>query len=148
MYVCMGFPMYADSDCEPPRYRCSLCMRKGLKCQWGSMTLSFKTILVRWWRGVYLNWLIIDLTLGAWLLAKANLLDGRSATTNKYYWGKTANYPLVDWKPSARWVVDGKYWTSSGVSAGMDMAISFVSAYFGKELAKMSYQVRRVIWVT
>ena len=26
--------------------------------------------------------------------------------------------PKVTWVPSARWVIDGKFWTSSGVSAG------------------------------
>lgn len=57
---------------------------------------------------------------GAWILAKAGLLDGRNATANKFYWDFTPVYgPHVNWRPSARWVVDGKYWTSSGVSAGM-----------------------------
>ncbi len=56
---------------------------------------------------------------GAWILAKAGLLDGRNATANKFYWDYTSVYgPNVNWKSSARWVVDGKYWTSSGVSAG------------------------------
>lgn len=35
----------------------------------------------------------------------------------------------MDWQPVARWTVDGendKIWTSSGVQAGMDMALAWI----------------------
>jgi transcriptional regulator GlxA family with amidase domain len=35
----------------------------------------------------------------------------------------------------ARWVVDGSYYTSSGVSAGMDMALGFIADHYGQEKA-------------
>ncbi len=35
----------------------------------------------------------------------------------------------------ARWVVDGKYYTSSGVSAGMDMTLGFVKDRFSEQKA-------------
>jgi len=35
----------------------------------------------------------------------------------------------------ARWVSDGNVWTSSGVSAGIDMMYGFVAAEFGEEVA-------------
>jgi len=33
----------------------------------------------------------------------------------------------VEWLPKARWVVDDRYYTSSGVTAGMDMALGVLS---------------------
>lgn len=73
---------------------------------------------------------------GAALLARTGLLDGRQATSNKaaFAWVKQQG-PIVDWQDSARWVVDGKFWTSSGVSAGMDMALGLISALEGAEKA-------------
>lgn len=69
---------------------------------------------------------------GAALLAKAGLLDGRSATTNKlaYDWA-TSQSPRVRWQRKARWVVDGPFMTSSGVSAGTDMALALVERLYG-----------------
>ena len=56
---------------------------------------------------------------GSALLAKAGILDGIQATTNKraYEWA-TSQSDKVKWKKEARWVEDGKFFTSSGVSAG------------------------------
>jgi transcriptional regulator GlxA family with amidase domain len=36
----------------------------------------------------------------------------------------------------ARWVADGAFWTSSGVSAGIDMALAFVADAHGAEAAR------------
>ena len=57
---------------------------------------------------------------GTILLGASGVLDGRRATTNKMDF--TATVPLVPnvtWVKQARWVQDGKFYTSSGVSAGM-----------------------------
>ncbi|KAJ7101192.1 class I glutamine amidotransferase-like protein [Mycena epipterygia] len=32
----------------------------------------------------------------------------------------------IEWVPMARWVIDGNVWTSSGITAGSDMALAFV----------------------
>jgi putative intracellular protease/amidase len=73
---------------------------------------------------------------GSALLAKTGLLDGKKATSNKksYDWVVRQNQ-AVDWIAQARWVTDGKYYTSSGVSAGIDMALAFVSDLKGEEKA-------------
>jgi putative intracellular protease/amidase len=59
------------------------------------------------------------------LLAATGFLDGRSATTNKslYRWA-TSKGPGVNWVAKARWVRDRNVFTSSGVSAGIDMALA------------------------
>lgn len=69
---------------------------------------------------------------GSALLARAGRLDGLAATSNKaaFAWVK-AQGPKVDWKPEARWVEDGKFFTSSGVSAGMDMALGLIERLYG-----------------
>ncbi len=73
---------------------------------------------------------------GSLLLAATGRLDGRRATTNKFMFAQeTPNFPKVKWVPKARWVEDGKYLTSSGVSAGMDMALALVTKLYGEEAA-------------
>lgn len=73
---------------------------------------------------------------GSFLLARTGLLDGRKATTNKrvFQLVKT-NAPKVHWIAKARWVEDGKFFTSSGVSAGMDMALAVIAKLCGREKA-------------
>jgi transcriptional regulator GlxA family with amidase domain len=71
--------------------------------------------------------LTMSVCTGAALLARAGVLDGRRATTNKrvFQW-VAAQGPRVDWVPVARWVDDGTVITSAGVSAGIDMALHVV----------------------
>ena len=73
---------------------------------------------------------------GTILLGASGVLDGRRATTNKMDF--TANVPLVPnvtWVKQARWVQDGKFYTSSGVSAGMDMALAVMADLYGDDAA-------------
>ncbi|KAG9031703.1 hypothetical protein FS837_002912 [Tulasnella sp. UAMH 9824] len=71
---------------------------------------------------------------GAQILAKAGILKGKKATTNKFAWEfLVARGPDVKWQPCARWVVDGNIWTSSGVAAGIDMAHAFVKDVYKNE---------------
>lgn len=74
---------------------------------------------------------------GTVLLGMTGALDGRRATTNKRDFTKTVHLaPRVEWVKEARWVKDGKFFTSSGVSAGMDMALAVMADLFGMELAE------------
>jgi transcriptional regulator GlxA family with amidase domain len=71
---------------------------------------------------------------GSFLLARTGLLDGRKATSNKRAFQLVKrNAPAVRWIAKARWVEDGRYFTSSGVSAGMDMTLAVIAKLCGRE---------------
>lgn len=71
---------------------------------------------------------------GADSLARAGVLDGKRATTNKRTWEvQTKGGKGVVWVPSARWVKDGKVWSSSGVAAGMFWKFSLSFGCRGSE---------------
>ena len=71
---------------------------------------------------------VLSVCTGSALLAKSGVLDGRRATSNKLAWQWViAQSEQINWIQQARWVVDGKFYTSSGVSAGMDMALGFIA---------------------
>lgn len=71
---------------------------------------------------------------GSFLLARTGLLDRRKATSNKRAFQLVkSSAPKVEWMAKARWVEDGKYFTSSGVSAGMDMILAVIAKLFGRE---------------
>ncbi len=73
---------------------------------------------------------------GSLLLAKAGILDGRRATTNKMAYDWVADQTgRVDWQRRARWVQDGSIFTSSGVSAGLDMALAVIEDCLGPKAA-------------
>jgi putative intracellular protease/amidase len=81
--------------------------------------------------------LVTSVCTGAAILARAGLLDGRRATSNKAVFGWVAEQgPKVVWVPVARWVQDGKFVTSSGVSAGIDMALQLIADLDGQETAE------------
>jgi transcriptional regulator GlxA family with amidase domain len=74
---------------------------------------------------------------GSALLAIAGLLDGRRATSNKMFFRElVASGPHVEWVPQARWVEDGSFYTSSGVSAGIDMALAVIAKLFGEKTSE------------
>ena len=87
---------------------------------------------------------------GSALLAKAGLLDGRKATTNKMFFSLAASQSdKVQWMEQARWVDDGEFVTSSGVSAGIDMALAIVrtehSADELREAARRAAAIRMIL---
>lgn len=80
---------------------------------------------------------VMTVCTGTALLARAGVLDGHRATTNKRAFGWVVEHgPRVQWVKSARWVEDGKFVTSSGVSAGMDMALAVIASLAGTEVSE------------
>ena len=84
---------------------------------------------------------------GSAILAKAGLLDGRRATSNKQFFDLArAQGAAVKWVEQARWVEDGPFATSSGVSAGTDMALAVISKLYGKEIAQQIAESTEYEW--
>lgn len=84
---------------------------------------------------------------GSAVLAKAGLLDGHKATSNKlaFAWASSQS-GKVAWQGHARWVIDGKYITSSGVSAGTDMALGLVEKLYGRPTAERTAHFAEYVW--
>jgi transcriptional regulator GlxA family with amidase domain len=89
---------------------------------------------------------ILTVCTGSIILSRTGILDGKQATSNKrvFAWTKTA--PGVNWIKKARWVKDGTIYTSSGVSAGTDMALGFVSDLLGHPASKQVSQEIEYEW--
>lgn len=79
---------------------------------------------------------IISVCTGSALLAKAGILNGKRATSNKrsFKWVTEQNDDVL-WIKEARWIKDDNMYTSSGISAGIDMALGFIEDLMGKEKA-------------
>ncbi|OJZ83434.1 hypothetical protein ASPFODRAFT_195236 [Aspergillus luchuensis CBS 106.47] len=103
---------------------------------------------VEYIRSVYpsLKYLLTVCT-GGKLAARAGVLDGKRATTNKNDWESVVrDAPRVEWVREARWVVDKsaggaegddgvEVWSSAGVSAGVDLMFAWVESIWGEEVA-------------
>lgn len=90
---------------------------------------------------------VLTVCTGSALLAKTGLLKNLKATTNKMAFDWVAEQDKeVQWMRKARWVSDGKYYTSSGVSAGIDMSLGFVRDVIGLEIAERISRGIEYIW--
>lgn len=73
---------------------------------------------------------------GAFLLAAARLLDGRRAVT---HWASVddllAQFPAVDVQLDPIYINDGNIWTSAGISAGIDLALTLVAEDHDRRLS-------------
>jgi putative intracellular protease/amidase len=84
---------------------------------------------------------------GSALLAKAGLLDGRRATSNKQFFDFARSQgEKVNWVEEARWVEDGPFVTSSGVSAGTDMALAVIAHLWGRDRAEAIANLTEYEW--
>ncbi|WP_406336237.1 GlxA family transcriptional regulator [Streptomyces sp. NBC_00203] len=88
---------------------------------------------------------IASICSGAFVLAEAGLLDGRSATT---YWELadelSKRYPALDLKGDVLFVQDGQIMTSSGYAAGIDLCLHIIRTDYGAAVAN---QVARLALV-
>ena len=84
---------------------------------------------------------------GAFLLAKAGLLDGQSCTT---HWEDIPDlrlmFPSLDVKEDVPWVDNGHILTSAGISAGIEMSLHLVARLAGKELAIKTARQMQYTW--
>ncbi len=84
---------------------------------------------------------------GAFLLAKANVLQGLSCTT---HWEDIedlrAMFPSLDIRENTAWVDNGRVVTSAGISAGVEMALHLITKLAGKELAIKTARQMQYTW--
>ena len=83
---------------------------------------------------------------GAFQLAKAGLLSGKSATTHHDFIDRFAKqYPDIEVKRGLRFVEGENISTAGGLTSGIDLALRVVERYFGRKIAEktatyMEYQ--------
>jgi transcriptional regulator GlxA family with amidase domain len=74
---------------------------------------------------------------GAFIAAAAGLLEGRRVTT---HWARAnrlrREHPGLEVDPDPIYVRDGKYWSSAGVTAGIDLSLALVEDDLGVEVAQ------------
>ena len=74
---------------------------------------------------------------GAFLGAAAGLFDGRRVTT---HWARARQlaeeYPAVTVDADPIYIRDGKYWSSAGVTAGIDLSLALVQEDLGVDVAQ------------
>ena len=78
---------------------------------------------------------------GSIILAAAGLLDGRRATS---HWGRSRQFPRlfprVKFEPDRIFIKDGKFWTSAGITAGIDLALAMIAEDLGETIAQRTAQ--------
>jgi putative intracellular protease/amidase len=74
---------------------------------------------------------IISVCTGSTILARAGILDNKRATTNKRAWTWATSLGTNVTYQTGRWVKDGNVYTTSGVSAGVDGTLGFISDTYG-----------------
>lgn len=78
---------------------------------------------------------------GAYVLAATGLLDGRVATT---HWTRTSDFarrfPRVKLEADRIYVKDGKYWSSAGITAGIDLSLALIAEDLGESIARQVAQ--------
>jgi transcriptional regulator GlxA family with amidase domain len=94
--------------------------------------------LIRFLAGASRRWeRVTSVCSGSLVLAAAGLLDGRTATT---HWSRTAQfqrqYPHVRLEPERIFTRDGPFWTSAGVTAGIDLALAIIASDTGARKAR------------
>ncbi len=84
---------------------------------------------------------------GAFLLAKAGLLESKAATT---HWEDINDFrsmfPGIEIKKDVRWVDEGRIVTAAGISAGIDMSLHIVSRVMDKDLAVRTARQMEFDW--
>lgn len=79
---------------------------------------------------------ICSVCTGAFLLGAVGLLDGRRATTHWSYCADLARrFPAIRVETNPIFIRDGRFWTSAGVTAGIDLALALVEEDLGRTIA-------------
>jgi putative intracellular protease/amidase len=84
---------------------------------------------------------VVSICEGAWVVANAGLLQGKSATTHWFALKSIAEkFPGTTWVRNSRWVVDGKIMSTTGVSASVPASLALVETIAGRAVAQQTAQ--------
>ena len=73
---------------------------------------------------------------GIYALAPTGLLDGRCVTTHWRFTGEIAQrFPKLRVDPNALFIKDGPFYTSAGITAGIDLALALIEEDYGPQVA-------------
>ena len=79
---------------------------------------------------------------GAFILARAGLLDGLKVTTHHEFLDDLAKrYPRVNVQRGVRFVENDQVSTAAGLSSGIDLALRVVERYFGRDVAQKTTEM-------
>jgi transcriptional regulator GlxA family with amidase domain len=104
----------------------------------GSRTARYDPVLIEWVRATAPRCRrVATVCTGTFLGAEAGLLNGKRVTT---HWAAAAqlqrDYPRLQVDPDPIYIRQGKYWTSAGVTAGIDLTLAMVQDDLGTEVAQ------------
>ena len=129
----MGVQIIPDTDISQVDSLDVLIIPGGFK---GTIEASYNSELHDWIRKIDQNSKITGaVCTGVWILGATGLLEGKRASTNWYREKEfLTKYQAVP--ANERYTRDGKYWTSAGVTAGMDMSLAIIQSIFGDRYAQ------------
>lgn len=79
---------------------------------------------------------VVSVCTGLYGLAASGLMDGRRATTHWFHAADAARrFPGVEITPDALYVKDGPFYTSAGMTAGIDLALALIEEDHGPAVA-------------
>lgn len=105
---------------------------------WGTRKELKNPVMIEWLRKQAADVeTLTSVCTGSMLLGFAGLLDGLHATTHwrSLDWMRDS-FPEVSVEYEQHVVLDGRVFTSAGISAGIDMALKVVARYYGEDIAK------------
>ena len=79
---------------------------------------------------------VVSICTGIYALAASGLLDGRRVTTHwRFAADVTRQFPNLRVEPNALFIRDGNFYTSAGVTAGIDLTLALIEEDLGRKAA-------------
>ena len=125
----IAWPVSGKHD---PNSRCDIL---GVIAGFGAAQMTDRRLIGHIYRAVRGASVVIGIESGPWLLARSGLLDDHRAATHwEDFEEFAAAFPNVDLRPD-RYVVDGRFITTSGASPTFDMMVDLVRQVLGHPAA-------------
>ncbi|WPQ60671.1 DJ-1/PfpI family protein [Chitinophaga sancti] len=128
-----GMKVQVDTSIDEVKHLDILVIPGGFK---ETYELTKDTNLLNWIRAIDSSSVYTtSVCTGAWILGATGVLKGKEATT--HWWGKKILAAEFGAKvQQKRYVRSGKYWTSAGITAGMDMGLALINEIRGENYTK------------